>query len=459
MIFLHQLPFSRAVRKFNLLVASYLFYAAWNPPFVLLLVFSTLLDWFVTRAIYYTSNQAKRRMLLGLSLLGNLGVLAFFKYGNFILENVFALSALAGWRTDYTTMSIVLPAGISFYTFQTLSYSIDVYRGRMKPWPSFLDYALYVTFFPQLVAGPIVRASDFLPQCAEAVRTSARQLGWGLTMIVLGLFQKIVLADGIFAPVVEDVYAVGIQPSTLSAWTGTLSFAGQIFCDFSGYSTCAIGTALCFGFHLPTNFRFPYAAAGFSDFWQRWHISLSTWLRDYLYIPLGGNRAGQARTLLNLMATMLIGGLWHGASWTFVVWGGLHGFYLVVERLLAPVIRVGSRHWGQPGKYAGITVTFLLVNIAWVFFRAGSFDQAWVILSAMTGSVGTDIFHLSMPVAAVATLVTGALVLAHLLFRDSSLESMASRAPRLVIVIILAMMLLSIMLVPGQDRAFIYFQF
>lgn len=398
-------------------------------------------------------------MLLGLSLLGNLGVLAFFKYGNFILENIFALSAIAGWRADYTAMSIVLPAGISFYTFQTLSYSIDVYRGRMKPWPSFLDFALYVTFFPQLVAGPIVRASDFFPQCAEAVRTSARQLGWGLTMIVLGLFQKIVLADGIFAPVVEDVYAVGIQPSTLSAWTGTLSFAGQIFCDFSGYSTCAIGTALCFGFHLPTNFRFPYAAAGFSDFWQRWHISLSTWLRDYLYIPLGGNRAGHVRTLLNLMATMLIGGLWHGASWTFVVWGGLHGFYLVVERLLAPVIRVCSRHWGQPGRYAGITVTFLLVNIAWVFFRAGSFEQAWVILSAMTGSVGTDIFHLSMPVAAVAALATGGLVLTHLFFRDLSLESMASRAPRLVIVIVLAIMLLSIMLVPGQDRAFIYFQF
>ena len=242
------------------------------------------------------------------------------------------------------TPNIILPIGISFYTFETICYTIDVYLGRCKPFASFLDYALFVTFFPHLVAGPIVRAHEIVPQFERAApRDAHTRSASGLFLMRLGLFEKIVLADIAPGAGRRTTCSARTQPlGALDAWVGILAFSGQIFCDFAGYSTCAIGAALCFGFSLPDNFRFPYAAIGFSDFWRRWHISLSRWLRDYLYIPLGGNRNGEVRTHVNLMLTMLIGGLWHGASWTFVIWGGLHGFYLVVERLLA---RGSCRAW------------------------------------------------------------------------------------------------------------------
>ncbi|MBW1906898.1 MAG: MBOAT family protein, partial [Deltaproteobacteria bacterium] len=278
-------------KKLSLLVASYIFYAAWNPPFVLLLWGSTIADWFVARGIAASRSSTRRRLLLIASLCINLGVLGFFKYGGFLLQNFVSLVSLLGVDYRPAAPSIVLPVGISFYTFQTLSYTIDVYRNRAQPWHSFRDYALYVSFFPQLVAGPIVRSSTFLPQCETERPVSGDQLGRGMALLVLGLFMKVVVADGLMAPVSEQVFAEGAVTDFRSAWLGTLAFAGQIFCDFAGYSTCAIGVALCLGFDLPTNFRFPYAALGFSDFWRRWHISLSSWLRDYLYIPLGGNRS------------------------------------------------------------------------------------------------------------------------------------------------------------------------
>ena len=245
-------------------------------------------------------------------------MLGFFKYGGFLLANFRRGLALLG--VDYVPpeMDIFLPIGISFYTFQTLSYTIDVYRGHTRPWPSFLDFAMFVTFFPQLVAGPIVRAAEFLPQCVTPKRANAHQLGWGASLLVLGIFEKVVLADGVMAPVVDTVYGSVREAGFFSAWVGTLAFGSQIFFDFAGYSTCAIGAGLSLGFVLPDNFRFPYAAVGISDFWTRWHISLSSWLRDYLYIPLGGNRQGLVRTQANLMVTMLLGGLWHGAAWRFV---------------------------------------------------------------------------------------------------------------------------------------------
>ena len=286
--------------------------------------------------------------MLVASLAVNLGLLGFFKYRVFFLENFVALLNSVGVDFHPARPSIILPVGISFYTFQTLSYTLDIYMGKMKPARSFLDYALFVTFFPQLVAGPIVRAAHFLPQCEDARRTTLSQLGWGLSLILFGLFQKSVIADGLMAPVVERVYDSGEVLSFGAGWVGTLAFAMQIFCDFSGYSTCAIGTAMCLGFWLPVNFRSPYAAIGFSDFWRRWHVSLSSWLRDYLYIPLGGNRKGTARTYVNLMITMLLGGLWHGASWNFVIWGGLHGVYLIVERLLKAVLGGGASYGAAP---------------------------------------------------------------------------------------------------------------
>jgi len=292
---------------------------------VFLLWLSTVVDWFAARWMYNARTKVLRIVFLVLSLCVNLGLLGFFKYGNFLLDNFILCTDFLGIHFQPARPDIILPVGISFYTFQTLSYTLDIYRRKIRPWHSFLDYALYVTFFPQLVAGPIVRAVEFLPQCIRPRRANRSQLSWGLSLLVIGLFEKVVIADGFLAPIVEAVYDSPLKPNFISAWGATVAFAGQIFCDFAGYSTCAIGVAMCLGFSLPDNFRFPYAAVGFSDFWRRWHISLSTWLRDNLYIPLGGNLGGQVRTYANLMITMLIGGLWHGASWTFVVWGGFTG--------------------------------------------------------------------------------------------------------------------------------------
>ena len=269
-----------------------------------------------------------RRAVLIASLTLNLGLLAFFKYGVFVAENVAALLGMVGMRYRPAFPDIILPLGISFYTFETISYLVDVYRRKIRAWDSFLDYALFLTFFPHLVAGPIVRADDFLPQCRTPRRASAGQLGWGLALLTIGLFEKMFLADLILLPTVDLVFGAADQAGFVDAWIGTLAFAGQILFDFSGYSTCAIGVALCLGFVLRDNFHFPYATVGFSDFWRRWHISLSTWLRDYLYIPLGGNRRGPARTKVNLMITMLLGssgtgprgGSWPGAACTGSSW-------------------------------------------------------------------------------------------------------------------------------------------
>jgi D-alanyl-lipoteichoic acid acyltransferase DltB (MBOAT superfamily) len=456
----HHLPIPWRTQKANLLVASYLFYAAWNPPFVLLLMISTVADWFIARRLFRAESPAGRRWLLGLSLGVNLGMLGFFKYSNFLMDNFADLLGGLGVAYRPPELDIILPVGISFYTFQTLSYTIDIYRRQAEPWHSFLDYALYVSFFPQLVAGPIVRATTFLPQCEERRRADGPMLGWGLSLLTLGLFQKIVLADGVFAPLAEELYGNPAPPGTLTAWAGTLAFAGQIFCDFAGYSTCAIGVALCLGFALPDNFRFPYAAVGFSDFWRRWHISLSTWLRDYLYIPLGGNRRGPTRTQLNLMVTMLLGGLWHGAAWTFVIWGGLHGLLLIIERRLAQ--RWGAAAvWQRPlGQLVLGILTFGLVCFTWVFFRAGSLDHALQTCGAMLGfAAGEGLHHLPTK-QLLAGLGLGAGLFAwHWIMRSTTVEAAAARTPWPIRALLLAGMLIAIVLFPGEDRAFIYFQF
>ena len=277
---LHNASLPWKTKKVNLLIASYLFYAAWNPPFVLLLWLSTVVDWWVARRIYDTDRQSRRRALLGVSLAVNLGMLGYFNYGGFLLENWAALMSTIGVDWTAPGWDIVLPVGISFYTFQTLAYSLDVYLRRAKPADSLLDFALFVTFFPQLVAGPIVRPTQLIPQFQTPVKANRNQLLWGLGLVTLGLFEKIVIADGALAPAADAVFGADKAVPFTDAWLGTLAFAGQIFSDFAGYSTAAIGIALCLGFSLPDNFRFPYAAIGFSDFWQRWHISLSSWLRD-----------------------------------------------------------------------------------------------------------------------------------------------------------------------------------
>jgi alginate O-acetyltransferase complex protein AlgI len=457
-LFFYNLPISWTLKKLIVLVASYFFYAVWNPPFVLLLMGSTVIDWIVAKRIAVAKSKGGRRALLLVSLGFNLGVLGFFKYGNFLLANFVAVLKTVGVIYHPPALDIILPIGISFYTFLTLSYTLDVYKGELKPGNSFLDFAFFVTFFPHLVAGPILRAADFLPQCVTPRRATADQVGWGLTLVAIGLFEKSILADTFLGPVADTVYHAIDQAGFTDAWVGTLAFSAQIFFDFAGYSTCAIGIALCLGFVLPDNFRFPYAAAGFTDFWRRWHISLSTWLRDYLYIPLGGNRDGEAKTHRNLMLTMLLGGLWHGASWRFVIWGGLHGSYLIAERWGRRLL--GGERWLKtwPAKLGLVLLTYYLVCLTWVFFRADSLAGALTLIRTMF--VGAP-DHLALGSANVITVgaITVLLLGAHWSMRDSSLEERweglrwSSRS------VLLAGLLIALALVPGENRAFIYFQF
>jgi alginate O-acetyltransferase complex protein AlgI len=457
-LLLHHLPLSWTVKKFNLLWLSYLFYAAWNPPFVALLWISTLMDYHLAKAMDRAEEPRKRKALLLVSLIANLGMLAFFKYGDFVIQNWAVLSNALGIPYQPPHWDIILPAGISFYTFQTLSYTIDVYRREIKSCDSFTDFALFIAFFPQLVAGPIVRAVDFLPQLDAPKKASRDQMGWGLSLIVLGMFEKVVLADGIMAPVADAAFNAPEKISTAQAWVGVIAFSGQILFDFGGYSTSAIGASLCLGFILPDNFRFPYAAVGFSDFWRRWHLSLSTWLRDYLYITLGGNRQGYWRTHINLMLTMLIGGLWHGASWRFVVWGGLHGAYLVGERLLRE--KFEKEAWTSNPLFlvcmAGFT--YVLTCFTWVFFRATDFNNAWSFIRAMFGAGAGDRVIGNASNIKAATVMAVVLII-HWCLRKSSVEQLTAKTPAWARAVALAAMILMLILIPGDDRAFIYFQF
>ncbi len=456
-LILHSMPFSWRVKKINLLIASYIFYAAWNPPFVILLWLSTVVDWFAARGLAAAENPWKRRAWMMVSIVVSLGLLCYFKYGHFLLDNFAHWHPWRASNTAHHKSSIILPIGISFYTFATMSYTLDIYLRRSAPARNFLDYALFVTFFPHLVAGPIMRPTELVPQFEVPHQATANQMRFGLALMTLGLFEKSVLADGFLGPVVDLVYNGRSAPGFIDAWVGTLAFSGQIFCDFAGYSITAIGAALCLGFALSDNFRFPYAAIGFTDFWRRWHITLSAWLRDYVYIPMGGNRRGNARTYFSLMATMLIGGLWHGASWTFVVWGGLHGLYLSVERLL----RKPFRHY-HPGPIVSAALgllTFLFVNIAWVFFRAKTFHQAIVILSGMFGRN-----HHAEPILAAiylitTTLIIGGLLLAHSLMRNKTLETAVARLHPATLTALWTIMAFAVVIQHGESNGFIYFQF
>jgi len=457
-LLMHNLPLRWTFKKANLLVASYLFYAAWNPPFVILIWISTTVDWFAAKWMGAAKTRQRRTFLLVMSLTTNLGLLAFFKYGTFLLENFVTLVNALGIHYSPLAPDIVLPVGISFYTFQTLSYTIDVYRGRLEPWESPLDFALFVTFFPQLVAGPIVRASDFLPQLVQPKPPSGRIFSWGLTLLAIGLFEKMVLADTILAPVSDMVYASPGQAGMMDAWLGSLAFAGQVFFDFSGYSTCAIGVGLCMGFTLPDNFRFPYCAVGFAELWRRWHITLSSWLRDYLYIPLGGSRRGSARVSFNLMMTMLLGGLWHGAGWTYIVWGGIQGLYLVVERFIKIIF--GRPKWVQKESsrfFLGL-FTFFMFGFTWPFFRARTLGESWQLFKAMT--VGAeDTLYIGLANSINVAGIVFLMLMWHWFMRKRSLEDVARYLPWWVRSVVIAFVLFWLVNETGGGNAFIYFQF
>jgi D-alanyl-lipoteichoic acid acyltransferase DltB (MBOAT superfamily) len=479
-LILHNLPFPWKVKKINLLIASYIFYAAWNPPFILLLWLSTIVDFFVGRALYTQPNKQKRRVLLVISLIGNLGMLCFFKYGTFLLGNFVALANLLGFHYHPATPNIILPAGISFYTFTTLCYTIDMYKRKGEPVKSLLDFSLFVTFFPHLVAGPIVRPHQLMPQFESPRTTSRRQLFDGLFLLTLGLFMKSVLADGLLSATADSVFGSQAGLAPLDAWTGVLAFSGQIFFDFAGYSTSAIGVALCLGFILPQNFLYPYAAIGFSDFWRRWHITLSAWLRDYLYIPLGGNREGTIRTYINVMLTMLIGGLWHGANWTFVAWGGIHGIYLWIEKAVThkrsknPKVPVNDKSSlmnvtssiTTPNSTANpkfgllkALITFLLVCITWVFFRSATFAGAWQLLLGMAGRVqGAQPLLTTISLIKVAVIILFMLTF-HWLMRNTTVLQVAGKLPWWTVGLCWAFMLVLLMLSQESGKSFIYFQF
>ena len=453
----HSLQLAWRAKKTNLLLASYVFYAAWNPPFILLLWISTLTDWFAAKRMA-DSHGVRRKLFLAMSVLVNLGLLGYFKYDTFLQENFSALLGAIGTSYVVPGSNIILPLGISFYTFQSMSYSIDVYRGKIQPAESMLDFALYVSFFPQLVAGPILRAGFFLKQLAEDYQHRVVDLGWGALLITLGLFQKIVLADGLLAPVVEHVYAAASAASSTDAWVGTLAFAGQIFFDFNGYSIIAVGLAKCLGFQLPWNFLSPYAAVGFSEFWRRWHVTLSAWLRDYLYISLSGNRRGVVRTYANLLLTMLLGGLWHGASWLFVAWGAVHGTLLVVERFLKHLFEGSGLQDNKPLQTLIGAITFACVCLTWVLFRADSMESASQLYGVMLWPIQAAALVSGVDVLTVL-LVIGALLAAHAFMRDRNFEDTVRQLPSPAIVLMIAAMLVAIVLAPGEERDFIYFEF
>ena len=368
-----------------LLVASYIFYAAWDWRFLSLIWLSTFIDYWCGARMGEATTQSARKKYVVISVLTNLGILGFFKYCNFFSQSLADLLSLGGWNINPLSLQIILPVGISFYTFQSMSYTIDIYRGQLKPQKSFLEFALFVAFFPQLVAGPIERARHLLPQIERPRKLSWEEFGAGCYLVLWGLFLKVCVADNL-ATMVDKVFALDQTPAKEQIMIGTYAFAFQIFGDFAGYSNIARGISKCLGFDIMNNFHAPYLAVNPSEFWRRWHISLSTWLKDYLYIPLGGNRHGDANTLRNLMLTMVIGGLWHGAAWTFVIWGFYHGLLLVVYRLAAPLGKVfstGNRIIAMIWRYLGIIVFFHLVCLGWLIFRAQSLEQLLSMLNIL----------------------------------------------------------------------------
>jgi alginate O-acetyltransferase complex protein AlgI len=365
----------RALRVWLLLLASYLFYMGWSAKFALLIVFQTVSDYYLALALVKLRHEGARKCLVWLSVTINLGILALFKYYDFFLDSFAQLCRSWGWELSPPTLRLVLPVGISFYTFHTLSYVLDVYGRKIRPARNLSEFALAVVFFPQLVAGPIVRAAEFLPQLDRTPTFDLSRIQTGLLQFFCGLFKKVVLADALAATLVDPVFHEPHLAGGGHLLLALYAYAFQIYCDFSGYTDMALGCAQMLGYDLPINFDLPYRATDLRDFWRRWHISLSTFLRDYLYIPLGGSQGGKWRTCRNLMITMLLGGLWHGAAWTFVLWGAYHGALLVVQHVWPR--QTNSHRWPQVVR---ILITFHLVCLGWLFFRAEHFADIGLIL-------------------------------------------------------------------------------
>jgi len=388
--------FNKSLKLQNLLilVSSYVFYGWWDYRFLSLIFLSTIVDFFIGIRISKNTNERKRKFLLGCSVLFNIGILGFFKYYNFFIESWIEFLSSFGYETgSIWTLNIILPVGISFYTFQTMSYTIDIYRKNLNPTKDFISFASFVSFFPQLVAGPIERATNLIPQILKKRTFNYEQGTQGLKLILWGMFKKVVVADSL-APLVDSTFGNYNDLNGGTLWLGSVYFAIQIYCDFSGYSDIAIGTSKLFGFELKSNFKFPYFSRNIGEFWRRWHISLSTWFRDYLYIPLGGSKNGKWKSFKNIFIIFIVSGFWHGANWTFIVWGLIHALLylpsfifksnrkylnsIVAENTLLPSLK----------ELFQISVTFFFVTIAWVFFRSNSIEDAIYFIYKMFTDIG-----------------------------------------------------------------------
>jgi len=438
---------------------SLFFYYKSSGFYVFLLFATSVIDWSLSRLLVRLKSRAGRKACVWASLVCSLSVLGYFKYANFFLWN---------WNTmlgsNFAPMDIILPVGISFYTFQSISYIVDVYKGRVTPTKTWLEYAFFLSFFPALVAGPIVRADYFLPQIRENRHATTNEVYMGLWLIILGVVKKAIIADYIaqYNDLIFTVNpATGVPDySGFETFMGIIGYTMQIYCDFSGYSDMAIGLALILGFKLAKNFNFPYKSRNLTDFWHRWHISLSTWLRDYIYIPLGGNRKGVRRTYINNFATMLIGGLWHGAAWKFVFWGGMHGVGLAIHKASRPYLSKVADTW--PVKAVSWAITMFFVAVLWVFFRAETWSDSVAIIAHVANDFSLDYV---VPFASVRWLwliLMGLIVTAHMMptrFWDKAGEWFV-RTPWLVKLLIFIVVVQCVLELRGEDVApFIYFNF
>jgi D-alanyl-lipoteichoic acid acyltransferase DltB (MBOAT superfamily) len=440
-------------RKLIILVASWVFYGAWDWRFVPLLMASALLNFAAAALIGRIADQGIRRAILIAGVVANLGVLITFKYYGFFIEQARAGLAILNLAIDLPLAQIILPVGISFFTFQGMSYLIDVHRGKLRP-AGLLDVTLLLSFFAHLVAGPIVRGADLIPQFQTVPRMDRRMATHGLLLIVWGLFKKTVIATRLATGLVDPAFFDPAHHGPLDLAAAAYGYAVEIYCDFSAYSDMAIGLAALLGYRFPRNFDQPYRAASLQDFWRRWHISLSSWLRDYLYIPLGGGRGGLAMACRNLMITMLLGGLWHGAAWTFLIWGALHGLALCVERSWGAWKPAAWPRWPA---IIGVAITFHIVCLGWIFFRAASFDDALLFLQSLGRPGGT--LSLLTPLT-LGLIVLGLGVQAA---PPRSLEAIAGRLGALSAgaagLILAAAILATDALRPAGVAPFIYFQF
>lgn len=448
------------IQNLFLIVASYFFYACWDWRFLGLILISSLVDFLVGKELYKATKEKQRKLLLGISLITNLGILGFFKYFNFFIESFNEVFLLFGKSLESSTLKILLPVGISFYTFQTLSYTIDIYRNKVKPTNNALAFFAFVSFFPQLVAGPIERASNLLPQFLKRREFNYNKSILGLKLIIIGLFKKMVIADNC-ARIVDEIFKYYPEHSGSTLFFGAFFFAFQIYGDFSGYSDIAIGSAKLFDFDLMKNFNMPYLSRNLGEFWRRWHISLSTWFRDYIYIPLGGNKGSKLKVIRNILIVFMVSGLWHGANWTFVMWGLIHALCFL------PLILSGNntkfketadknRLLPTLKTLLQIGVTFFIVVLAWVFFRAESLQHAIQYLSGIF-----DFSLFSMPqVSRGLILFLLVYMLIEWLQRDKEhlleIGFIKSKPVRILVYYLIVFILFYF---AGDTQPFIYFQF